>query len=361
MIYVTKTYLPQLEDYVGYLKKIWSSHWLTNNGQLVRELERKLKRYLGVKHLFLVSNGTIALQLAIKALGLKKEIITTPFSYVASTSSIVWEGCKPKFVDIDPQTLCLDVTKIEKAITPKTEAILAVHVYGNPCDIEKIKSIAKRYGLKVIYDAAHAFGVRYDDKSIMTYGDISTVSFHATKIFHTAEGGAVMTNDDKLAHRLSYLRDFGHDGSERFFGLGLNGKNSEFHAALGLCILPEVRGFITRRKKICEMYSTLLKNSPLRMPSVNPRAKSNFAYYPVIFPSEKLLLKTRKHLNEHHIYPRRYFYPSLNTLSYVEPVAMKVSEDISRRVLCLPLYHDLRDHEVRNIVNLILEMMLVSE
>jgi len=357
MINVTKTYLPPFKQYVGYLEKIWAAHRVTNNGPLVVELEEKLKRYLGVKHLFFVSNGTIALQLAIRALGLRKEIITTPFSYVASTSSIVWEGCRPKFVDIDARTLCIDEKKIERAITKDTQAILAVHVYGNPCEVATIESIASKHRLKVIYDAAHAFGVKYKGRSILNYGDISTISFHATKVFHTVEGGAVITSDDELAHRLSYMRDFGHDGTERFFGLGVNGKNTELHAAMGLCVLPKVRTFLRRRKIISDTYSRLFKKSSLRMPERNPKGTSNYAYYPVIFPSEEVMLRVREYLGKHEIVPRRYFYPSLNTLKYVKREHLLISEDISQRILCLPLYADLKLSEVRTIAQLILEQI----
>jgi dTDP-4-amino-4,6-dideoxygalactose transaminase len=295
------------------------------------------------------------LQIAIKALGISKEIITTPFSYVASTSAIVWEGCKPQYVDIDPCTLCIDSDKIERAITEKTRAILAVHVYGNTCEVEKIARIAKKYNLKIIYDAAHAFGVKYKNISVLNYGDISTLSFHATKLFHTVEGGAVITNDDGLAHKISYLRNFGHRGPEDFWGLGINGKNSEFHAAMGLCILPKVKDFIKRRKIICETYSALFTRTPLRTITIHPKAEYNFAYYPLIFPSEKLLLAVRGHLNKHGIFPRRYFYPSLNKLNYVNKNKVPIAEDISRRILCLPLYPGLPLKDIESIARLIKE------
>ena len=234
MIPVTKSFLPPIEDYIEYLKQIWDSNQLTNNGPLVKELEQKLKEYFDVKHLFFVSNGTIAEQIAIKAADLKGDIITTPFSYVATTSSIVWEGCQPVFVDIDPQTLCMNPDLIEDAITEKTTGIIPTHVYGIPCDVEKIQEIAEKHSLKVIYDAAHTFGGKYKGKSIASYGDISFLSFHATKVFHTVEGGAIITNDDELAHKISYMRNFGHNGPEDFWGVGINGNNSEFHAAMGL-------------------------------------------------------------------------------------------------------------------------------
>jgi dTDP-4-amino-4,6-dideoxygalactose transaminase len=228
MIPVTKTFLPQMEEYQEYIQGIWNRNWLTNNGPLVNELELRLKEYLQVKHLLFLGNGTIALQIAIKALGLKGEIITTPFSYVATTSSIVWEGCTPVFVDIDEATLNIDPEKIETAITPKTSAILATHCFGNPCDIDAIQQIADRYNLKVIYDAAHCFGTKYKGRSVFDYGDISTTSFHATKIFHTIEGGAVFTQDPDLLKKMAYMRNFGHDGPERFAELGINGKIRSF-------------------------------------------------------------------------------------------------------------------------------------
>jgi dTDP-4-amino-4,6-dideoxygalactose transaminase len=353
MINVTKTYLPPLEDYVKYLEQIWSSNQLTNHGPLVKELEKQLKEYLGVKHLFFVSNGTIALQIAIKALDLQGEIITTPFSYVATTSSIFWEGCKPVFVDIDPETLCLNPDRIEAAITPRTSAILATHVYGNPCDVEKIQAIAERHGLKVIYDAAHAFGVRYQGRSLVSYGDIATLSFHATKLFHTVEGGAVITQDDELAHRIAYMRNFGHKGQEDFWGLGINGKNSEFHAAMGLCLIPKVPELIARRKEICERYDELLDGCGLFRPKCLAGTEYNYAYYPVLFNSEELLLDVKETLNENRIYPRRYFYPALNSLNYTHSSPMQISEDVSGRILCLPLYPELDIEDVHRICEII--------
>lgn len=357
VINVTKTYLPPLDEYVGYLRGIWERGQLTNNGPLVKELELKLKEYLGVKHLFFVSNGTIALQIAIKALDLHGEIITTPFSYVATTSSIVWEGCTPVFVDIDPETLCLNPDLIEAAVTPRTTGILPVHVYGHPCDVERIQAIADRHGLKVIYDAAHAFGVRYCGESLLNYGDVSTLSLHATKLFHTAEGGAVVTNDDGLAHRIAYLRNFGHRGQEEFWGLGVNGKNSELHAAMGLCILPKIADIIASRRAICEAYDRSLARCDLRRPVFRDAVLYNYAYYPVIFPSEAALLKTRARLHANSISPRRYFYPSLSELAYVESDAMPVAEDIAARILCLPLSHALSCEEVVFISEIIADVI----
>ena len=353
MIPVTKSFLPPLEDYVEYLKKIWESNQLTNNGPLVQELEQKLKDYLGVKHLFFVSNGTIAEQIAIKALDLHGEVITTPFSYVATTSSIVWEGCQPVFVDIDPKTLCIDPDLIEAAITSRTSAIVATHVYGIPCAVEKIQAIAQKHGLKVIYDAAHTFGVKYKGRSLVSFGDISTLSFHATKLFHTVEGGAIITGDDELAHRIRYMRNFGHNGQEAFWGLGINGKNSEFHAAMGLCVLPHMEEIISARRQVSGWYDELLADSCLIRPILPASTEYNYAYYPVLFPTEEALIHAKDLMNENEIFPRRYFYPSLNTLSYVKNQSSKISDFLGKNVLCLPLFFELSHCEVNAICELL--------
>jgi dTDP-4-amino-4,6-dideoxygalactose transaminase len=355
MINVTKTYLPPLEQYSEYLKKIWNSRWVTNYGPLVQELEGKLKEYLGVRHLFFVSNGTIALQIAIEALELKGEIITTPFSYVATTSAIAWQGKKPVFADIDPGSLCIDPARIREKITKQTSAILATHIYGNPCDTDAIDQIQKEYGLKVVYDAAHAFGVGYNGKSILQKGDISTISFHATKIFHTIEGGAIITQDDSLAEKISYMMNFGHDGEEKFFGLGINGKNSEFHAAMGLCLLPEMKKIIEKRKELALLYDQLLKDISIEKPIRREENENNYGYYPVIFTSEKALLQVRAVLNANNIFPRRYFYPGLNSLNYVDRQALPVADEISPRVLCLPLFYEMTQAEIRNVSFIIIK------
>jgi len=354
-INVTKSFLPPMEDYVRYLNQIWESHWLTNNGPLVNELEQKLKEYLGVKHLFFVNNGTIGLQIGIKALEFKGEVITTPFSYVATTSSLVWEGCQPVFADIDPRTLCIDPDKIEAAITDKTTGILATHVYGIPCDVKRIQSIAEEHGLRVLYDAAHTFGGRFQGEAIAAYGDLSVLSFHATKLFHTVEGGAIVTNDDTLAHRISYMRNFGHKGQEDFWGLGINGKNTEFHAAMGLCNLPYVPQIIADRRQVSDWYCEAFAGSVLFRPEIPKGTEFNFAYYPVLFQSEAQLLKAKEMLNAADIFPRRYFYPSLNRLPYAPHRDMPVTESISQRVLCLPLYPDLRHSDVMRISQIILD------
>jgi dTDP-4-amino-4,6-dideoxygalactose transaminase len=353
MINVTQTFLPPLEDYVAQLQRIWNSKWLTNRGELVRELEEKLKKYLGVKDLLAVNNGTIALQVAIKALGLKGDIITTPFSYVATVSSIIWENCTPIFVDIDPHLLTIDEAKIEEAITENTSAILATHVYGNPCNAEAIAEIAGRHNLKVIYDAAHCFGVKYKGESILNWGDVSILSFHATKLFHTGEGGAILCNDADLAHRIFYHHNFGHKTLEDYWGLGINAKISELNAAMGLAVLPHIDGIIRERRYISGLYDELLSNSKLQKLTLRTGTEFNYAYYPVIFPSEDSLLKTVASLNAENVFPRRYFYPSLNKLPYLTYGEMPVAENISRRVLCLPLYVGLASSDVERISQII--------
>lgn len=354
MIPVTKSFLPPIEDYIKYLDKIWETRQLTNHGPLVLELEQKLKDYLGVRHLFFVSNGTIALQIAIKALNLHGEIITTPFSYVATTSSVVWEACKPVFVDIDPGALCIDPVLIEDAITPQTTGILATHVYGIPCAVEQIQTIAQKHGLKVIYDAAHSFGVKYQGRSLVSYGDISTLSFHATKLFHTVEGGAIITDDDEVAHRISYMRNFGHNGQEAFWGLGVNGKNSEFHAAMGLCNLPRIDEIVSARKQVSGWYAESLKESGLTRPIIPEGTDYNYAYYPVLFASEEQLIQVRDEMNAQEIFPRRYFFPSLNNLPYLENKRFDIAERAAKTVLCLPFYPDLQYEDVQRITTIIL-------
>lgn len=356
MIPVTKPFLPPFEEYNKLIKGIWERQWLTNNGPLVNELELKLKEYLNVSHMLYLGNGTIALQIAIKALGLKGEIITTPFSYVATTSSIVWEGCTPIFVDIDSNTLNIDVTKIESAITDKTSAILATHVYGNPCDVEAIEKVANKYDLKVIYDAAHCFGTKYKGKSIFEYGDISTTSFHATKLFHTIEGGAVFTRDPDILKTMAYMRNFGHNGPEDFFGMGINGKNSEFHAAMGLINLNYIDEILFKRKELSLYYDKKLEGLIKKSPYILSNSQFNFAYYPIVLPSEDILEKMLKVLNDNWIYPRRYFYPSLNHLNYVINQELPISDSISKRVLCLPLYQTLSFEEIDFISRLLLRV-----
>jgi len=354
MIHVTKSYLPPKEEYIQYLDKIWESNWLTNNGPLVKELENKLKKFTKTEHLFFVSNGTIAIQLAIKAMELKGKIITTPYSYVATTTAILWEGCEPVFVDIDPKTCCINADLIEEQIDEQTVAILATHVYGHPCDVEKIESIAQKHNLKIIYDAAHTFGAKYKGKDIMTYGHAATTSFHATKVFHTVEGGLVIAKEEKIARKVDLYRAFGHKGEEDYFSMGINGKNSEFHAAMGLCNLPRIDQFIALRKERCDLYDSILLDTSIIRPIINENVDFNYAYYPIIFENEAQLVQVRAALNANQINPRRYFYPSLNKLPYLKTYyPCPVSESYANRVLCLPLYIDLSLEKVQEIATII--------
>ncbi len=353
MIPVTRPFLPPKEEYEKYINEIWERNWLTNDGPLVKELESKLKEYLGIKHLLFVSNGTIALQIAIKALGLKGEIITTPFSYVATTSSIVWENCIPVFCDIEPETLNIDPELIESKITRHTSAILATHVFGNPCDVVAIANIARKYDLRVIYDGAHAFGTTYRGDSILNQGDITATSFHATKIFHTIEGGAVIVNSQEMYDKIDLLRNFGHDGPEKFTGVGINGKNSEMHAAMGLCNMNYINDILSKRKEQVHYYKSHLERTDIERQKELEETNVNKAYYPVIFKNEEQLLRVRDALEQSGISPRRYFYPSLNHLDYVDDEPMPIAEDISTRILCLPLYHTLKQSEQDLILNII--------
>ncbi len=353
MIPVTKPFLPPREEYEKFLEGIWSRNCLTNNGPLVQELESKLSAYLGCNNLLFVGNGTIALQIAIKALDLKGEIITTPFSYVATTSSIVWEGCTPVFTDIDPDTLNIDANKIEEGITNKTQAILATHCFGNPCDINAIDKVAKKYGLKVIYDAAHCFGSLYKGKSVFVFGDISIASFHATKLYHTVEGGAIFTQNEDLLKRMFYMRNFGHQGVEKFDGLGINGKNSEFHAAMGIINLKYVESILESRKSQSLYYDANLKFNTYKKVERCTDTVGNYSYYPIIFESEKHLLEILKKLNAAEVYPRRYFYPPLTKLNYVQHRELKVADQTSSCVLCLPLFHSLTDEEMDLVIKVI--------
>lgn len=346
-INVTKPFLPPKEIYQQFVGQIWAREWLTNNGPLLNRLEIELRLSLGLDHLLVVTNGTLALQLAIRALDLTGEIITTPFSYVATTSSIVWEGCRPVMIDIDPETLNLDPAGIEAAITPETSAILATHVFGNPCDVAAIEAIADRHDLRVLYDAAHAFGVRHGGQSIFGWGDISTASFHATKLFHTIEGGAVIARDAAVNARLSRLRNFGHTSAISFQGVGINAKASEFQAAMGLSILPHVADIVSARKRISGWYDARLAGAGLGRQRIAAGTDYNYAYYPVLFESGEDVSRVIAALNNARIFPRRYFYPSLSTLDYVQPRhPVPVAESAAERVLCLPLYHDLSEDEV---------------
>ena len=352
-INVTKAYLPPFAEYTTYLQGIWERGWVTNNGPLVQGLEAELSQYLDGAQVQFTGNGTIALQIAIKALGLSGEVITTPFSYVATTTAILWENCTPVFVDIEARTFCIDAAKIEAAITPRTTAILATHVYGYPCDVQAIELIARRHNLMVLYDGAHAFGSRIHGRSLLSYGDLTACSFHATKLFHTVEGGAIVTNNEELARKIWLYKSFGHIGDE-YFTLGINGKNSEFHAAMGLCNLPRVAGFIDQRRELAALYRQELDGLPLQFPEpIEESLQYNYAHFSVLFESESRLLLVKAGLAAQMVNTRRYFFPSLNHLPYLTGAPCPISEDISRRVLCLPFYQELTFDQVRWISRLV--------
>ena len=351
-IHVTRTFLPPREEYLHWLDKAYGTHVLTNNGPIHRELEETLRARSAVPHLRLMANGTLALQLALRVLGVRGKVITTPYSYVATTSAILWEGCEPVFVDVDPRTGCIDPALIEAAMTPEVTAILATHVYGIPCDVEAIDVIAKKHGLKVIYDAAHAFDVTLKGRSILQWGDASTLSFHATKLFHTVEGGAVVLHDAAVDERLRFLRSFGHRGDEHFT-LGINAKMSELHAAMGMAVLPHMAHIRHERKVLCERYDRLLASFPLTRPQIPTEVGYNHAYYPVILRTEEERERVLAALAKEDIHARRYFYPSLDTLPYVTATPRSTSRDIAGRALCLPLFVGLPDASQQRIVEVI--------
>ena len=337
MIPVTKPHLPEIGRYIRYIERCYENNQLTNNGPLAQELKARLEEYLGVQNLLLVANGTLALQIAYKALGVSGKAITTPFTFVATSSSLKWEGIEPVYADIDAQSLDLCPEKVLEAIDPEVTALVPVHVYGNPCDVEAFDEIAKEHDLKVIYDAAHAFGVRLNGRSILQWGDAATLSFHATKVFHTVEGGAIVFKKREDYERACRLINFGYDSGE-VVDEGINAKMSEFHAAMGLCMLDEIDTVLQKREEVHRRYYEALE-SLYEMPVWKEGATRNYAYFPVLFPSEDALLKTQERLNEAGIFPRRYFYPSLDTRGYdLSDGENPISRDRASRVLCLPMY-----------------------
>ena len=353
MTNVTKTYLPNINKYKQYLDEIYENGLITNYGPLVKRLESKLQEYLGVKNIILVSNGTVALEIAYRVLEIKGSVITTPFSFVATTSSLVTNGLNPLFADINKDTLNLDPKNIEKLISSKISAILPVHVFGNVCEVEEIAKIAKKYSLKLIYDAAHAFDVKFKGQSVLNYGDISTISFHATKLFHTIEGGALIINDDNLATKARYLINFGIKNEESIPYIGINAKMNEFEAAMGLCVLDDIIEIKQKRKNVIDYYKQELKDL-VNFQKQNKNATKNYSYSPIIFKNEAQLLRVKKALNDKQIFPRRYFYPSLDTLTYIKPKQkMPISRNISKKILCLPTFVELEKDMQTNIVNII--------
>jgi dTDP-4-amino-4,6-dideoxygalactose transaminase len=362
-ILVTRSSMPAFEEYMEQVKELWESRWLTNAGSQHQELTGQLKKYLQTEQFELFSNGHLALEIAIQALGLTGEVITTPYTFLSTTQAIVRNGLTPVFCDIDPDRLTIDVNRIEPLITERTSAIVAVHVYGIPCDVEAIERIADKHHLKVIYDAAHAFGVRYQGRNIAEYGDCSMFSFHATKVFHTIEGGGVAFRDEDTAKRARHLRDFGLcPGGEEADEIGGNAKLSEFHAAMGLCNLRHLQAEISKRKKVAERYNEHLKDvEGLRLLTEIDSLERNYAYYPVIFRNEAPLNRDRalERLAEHGINGRKYFYPLTSRFRcYVGRFTIQqtpIAEDISERVLCLPMYADLALEEVDRICGILLE------
>ncbi len=351
-IFVTKSFMPPRDEYIKYIEKIYDCGILTNQGPFVRELEQKMRDLLGVENFHYVTNGTIALQFALSALGINDgEVITTPFSYVATASSILWQRCKPVFCDIEGDNFTIDVDKIEKKITSRTRAIMPVHVFGYACDVDKIQQIADNYGLKVIYDGAHAFASKYKGKSLLDYGDVSTCSFHATKLFHTVEGGACIVRDKDVSDKLELQKRFGHNMDNHYM-LGINGKQSEMHAAMGLANFPYIGKIIEERRRVSDLYDNILLNSVGR-PKKQADLQYNYAYYPVVFKNEYELENVFSALQKEDIFPRRYFFPSLNKLPYLKGHKCPVSESISSRIACLPLYADLQNSDVERIADIV--------
>jgi dTDP-4-amino-4,6-dideoxygalactose transaminase len=359
-IYVTRPYLPPLAEFLPYLEQIWANRCLTNAGPFHESLEQELAKFLGVGHLALVSNGTIGLVVALQALHIKGEVITTPYSFVATAHSLVWNNLKPVFVDIDPVTCNLDPGKIEAAITPETTAIMPVHCYGTPCDIGRIQSIADAYGLKVIYDAAHAFDVRHRNMSILAHGDLSVMSFHATKVFNTFEGGAIVCPSAEAKQRINFLKNFGFADELTVMAPGINGKMNEFQAAVGLVQLKHVREAIDRRRRIDEAYRTGLAGlAGITCLAKAPDTEPNFSYFPIFvgpdYPLSRDALYAK--LRENGIYGRRYFYPLISTmpmyrnLPSAAPANLPNATRVAEQVLCLPLYPDLSDDDLARIVD----------
>lgn len=355
MITVTKTYLPNRAKFDNYVNDMFESGYLTNNGKFVTKLQEKLQKYLNAENILLVANGTLALQVAYKAFELKGDVITTPFSFVATTSSLVWEGLEPVFSDIDQETFCIDASKFKNAISDKTSAILPVHVFGNACDVETIQNTAGEYNLKVIYDGAHAFGVNYKNKSLLSFGDAATLSFHATKLFHTVEGGAIIFKDKEIYEKAKDMINFGFNPKNGGYPdkVGINCKMNEFEAAMGLCVLDDIEEILSKRAKIYNIYREEL-NGLVRFQKQNPNSTKNYAYFPILLNDESQALRIKESLKKNDIDARRYFYPSLDTLPYIKSKQiMPVSRSISARILCLPLYDSLNEEDVFRIIKII--------
>lgn len=359
MIQVTRPFLPPREEYQLMVDAIWERNWLTNNGPLLIELEQKLKTYLDVPHLSVMANGTLTLQVILKTLNRKGKILTTPFSYIATSSALIWEDFTPVFVDIDPSTLNADATKASDMIDEETVGVLITHCFGVPCDVAAWEALSVKYNLPIIYDAAHAFGVKINGQSILNFGYASSLSFHATKLYHTVEGGAVICDSASLHREITLRRNFGHDGPGKFSSVGINGKCSELHAAMGLVNLRYIDKILASRKQQYLYYKEHLSvpDSGLTFQHIPENTSYNYSYFPVLCSSEAHLLRVEALLNKNEIYPRRYFYPNLNELSFTKayggstPVAM----DISPRILCLPMFYEMTEAEQDKVIELILK------
>ena len=360
-ITVTSPLLPNLDEFNEMLKEIWASKWITNNGQLHKQLEKALAEYLKVPYISLFSNGTLPLLTALQALRITGEVITTPYSFVATTHSIWWNGCRPVFVDIEEDTCGIDPDKIEAAITPNTTAIMPVHCYGKPVKMKRIQEIADKYGLKVIYDAAHAFGVEVDGESVLNAGDMSTLSFHATKVYNTLEGGALVMHDEKTKQRIDYLKNFGFANETEVVAPGINGKVDEVRAAYGLLNLKQVDQAIAKRQKVAQKYREALKDVPgIRFFEDMAGVRHNYSYFPVFINAEKYGT-TRDELyfkmKEQNVFGRRYFYPLISTFSTYRglpsamPENLPVATKIANEVICLPMHHELKDADIDRILN----------
>lgn len=360
-IFVSQPSLAPLEEVTELLKGVWQRGILTHNGPLVQQLENEICQKLNLNHFVVVSNGTIAIQMAIKALEIEGEIITTPFTWIATVSAIKWENCTPVFCDINPETLNIDPAKIEALITPNTKAIMPVHVFGNPCDVEAIEAIAKKHNLKVIYDAAHAVGSHINGKSLLEYGDISATSLHATKLLNTGEGGGCIANNTELHEKIKRIRFFGHDDAKDIVEDGFNGKLTEIHAALGLANLHYYDDVLADRKEKYMLYKSLLSDNDAISFQKIERGEPNYSYFPIIFKTEELLLEVEKTLTENGFVPRRYFYPSVNTFTKVVSYqSCPLSENVAKRILCLPLFWKIGEENVRNIAQIVNEKVSVS-
>ncbi len=360
-VLVTRPVLPELEKYVEYLKKIWATRWLTNEGKFVQQLESRLEEYLKAENLLLVSNGTLALHLALKALDLKGEVVTTPFTFPATTNVLLWEGLTPVFADIDSETYNIDPVDVERKITEKTSAILAVHTYGNPCYVEELQEIADKHNIKLIYDAAHAFGTEYKNQSVIKYGDISTLSFHATKIFNTIEGGAIYARDEKVVEKIRLMRNHGIKSEEEVQIVGTNAKMNEFQAIMGLCNLEEINEKIELRKEIYNHYKEgLADNGKIKFQKIIA-SKHNYSYMPICFESVEKRNEIHFELLKNGVFSRKYFYPLTTEAVYFKEKGQNLIKkynliralDISNRILCLPLYPDLDLQIVENIIDIV--------